>query len=586
MLTHLEITNFTVITKIELEFEAGLNILTGETGSGKSIIIGAMGLLMGNRSSVGQVRTGERVAVVEGIFQIEQPSRSNINKILSEVGITISPHSELMIRREVSAIGKNRMFVGDEMVNAATLHLLQPYLIDIFGQGDQRTLLSKHFQLSLLDNFAQCDELSARVSERFRRWKAAATALEAHRTELAEAKRLEDYLQYQLAEIKAADLRAGEDGELLAEKKLLAHAEKISQLRSKIYDELYENDESVLYRLARVRRHLEELNSFDMNVAGALEQLEANIISLSDIADGLRRRGEDVIFSTQRLTDIEYRLSELEKLKRKYNRDLQGILQLQEEVSEKLSMIANDAESEQKLKVRVEESTLEYLSAAQLLSDKRRKAVPLLAKRVTNALCNVALEQAGFIVAFETLPEGKEELWAIDGLDSVEFLLAANPGENPKPLAKIASGGELSRLMLILRTVTRKTSKVTEQSETLVFDEIDAGIGGRAAEAVGRKLKTLATAKQVICVTHQPQIARFADQHFVVSKSVKNGRTSTDIFKMDDDSRVRELARMIGGNNVEAATLDAARYLLENIPYATSCARIPAAGQRANRTRK
>lgn len=585
MLKHLEISNFAVIDKVTLDIGEGLNILTGETGSGKSIIISAMGLLTGSRSSVEQVRTGERVAVIEGIFRVESSSKSSVDKILGEVGITLSVPTEITIRREVSAVGKNRIFIGDEMVNAATLQLLQPYLIDIFGQGDQRTLLSKRFQLSLLDDFARCSELSERVMDGFRRWKTTAAALLAHRAELSEAKRLEDYLQYQLAEIKTAATHAGEDIELQAEKKLLAHAEKISQLSSSAYDELYENDESIIAKLAYVRRRLEDLSEFDPDATGALDQLQATVLTLTDIVEGLRRRNENIVYSPQRLADIEHRLSELEKLKRKYNTDLQGILQLQDELSGKLSMIADDTDNEQQLVARMEEAKRDYMGTAQLLSDKRRSAAPLLARRVTAALSNVALEQASFLVAIETLRSGQEELCTAEGIDSVEFLLAANPGEPPRPLAKVASGGELSRLMLVLRTTGTRAHKSAEHSETLVFDEIDAGIGGRAAEAVGHKLKTLATGTQVVCVTHQPQIARFADQHYVISKTVKNGRTHTCINKMEGDARVRELARMIGGHNVEAATIEAARCLLENFAGTAKLAPLPVA-VRHTRARK
>ncbi len=585
MLKYLEISNFAVIAKVNLDFGGGLTVLTGETGAGKSIIISAMNLLIGNRSSVEQVRTGERMTVVEGIFRIEESFKSSVDKVLEEVGITLAGHAEMTIRREVSVVGKNRIFVDDEMVNAATLQQLQPYLIDIFGQGDQRTLLSKHFQINLLDSFARCSELSDRVKENFRRWKTVMAQMEMHRAELSEAKRLEDYLQYQLKEIKAAATHAGEDIELQAEKKLLMHAEKISQLSSSAYDELYEKDESIIARLAYMQRQLEDLSEFDNAVTGSLEQLQASVATLVDIAENLRRRRENILYSPQRLSDIEHRLSELEKLKRKHSRDLQGILQLQDELFEKLSRLANETDVERQLVADMEEAKRDYLTSAQLLSGKRRAAAPLLAKRVTDALSNVALEQANFLVTIETMRAGEEELYTAEGIDSVEFLLAANPGEDPKSLAKVASGGELSRLMLVLRTTDTKSHKSAEHGETLVFDEIDVGIGGRAAEAVGHKLRTLAIGKQVLCVTHQPQIARFAEHHYVVSKTVKNGRTSTCIEKVEGDARVQELARMIGGHNVGAATMEAARCLLEHSAGVVNVTQIPGT-QRRSRARK
>jgi len=564
MLKHLEITNFIVIGKIDLEFGAGLNILTGETGSGKSIIINALGLLLGNRSLGGQVRTGERVAAIEGLFQIGTTPKEAIGAILQETGIILHAGSELVIRREVGSAGRSRIFVGDEMVNVGTLQLLQPYLMDIFGQGDQRTLMSKQFQLNLLDNFGCHTESKAHVRESFRRWKEAASTLEFHRRESIEAKRMEDYLQYQLLEIKNVNPHIGEDDELLAEKKLLIHAEKISQLGSSAYDQLYESDDSALSKLAAIRRYIEELMEFDASLASALENLQSNINGLSDLADMLRPYCRGAVASPGRLAEVEHRLSELERLKRKYNKDIGGILQVLDEVSGKLSRVANADESEAELTAYADRVRNEYLAAACSLSEKRSRIATEFAKRVTENLSQVALDQANFIVPIKTVALEDSAQFTADGIDQVEFLLAANPGELPKPLAKIASGGELSRLMLVLRTIGTGHLEMAEQNETLVFDEVDVGIGGSAAEAVGKRLKALSYDRQVLCVTHQPQLARFADHHYVVAKTVENGRTLACVRRLDEDSRVRELARMIGGSKVETATLDAAEWLLKH----------------------
>lgn len=575
MLKYLEITNFAVISKIDLEFGTGLNILTGETGSGKSIIINALGLLLGNRSLGGHVRTGERVAAIEGLFHVGTAAKEAIGAILQETGIVLHANSELIIRREVSSAGRSRIFVGDEMVNASTLQLLQPYLMDIFGQGDQRTLMSKQFQLSLLDNFGRQEKLRAHVRESFRQWKEATSALEFHVRESSEAKRMEDYLQYQLMEIEAINPLMGEDEELLAEKKLLVHAEKISQLGSSAYDQLYESDDSALSKLAAVRRYLEELSEFDASVANALENLQSNMTALSDLANMLRPYCRGAVYSPQRLAAVEHRLSELEGLKRKYNRDISGILQVLDEVSEKLSKVANASEDEVELAARADIAKRDYLSAACSLSEKRSSVATEFAKRVTENLSQVALDQANFTVPIKMLSLEETAQFTADGIDQVEFLLAANPGELPKPVAKIASGGELSRLMLVLRTIGAGHHETAEQNETLVFDEVDVGIGGSAAEAVGKRLKALSIDRQVLCVTHQPQLARFADQHYVVAKAVENGRALTSVCRLDEDSRVRELARMIGGDKVETATLDAAQWLLKHSAASAGLATSP-----------
>lgn len=608
MLKSLNISNFAVIEHLRVEFHEGLNLLTGETGSGKSIIVDALGLLLGARSNASQIRTGERLAVVEGLFRLAGEAELNTEEVLREAGIEREGSEELLIRREINASGKSRIFVNDQMTTVAALRSLQPFLVEIHGQGEQRSLLSPSSHLKLLDSFAGCLSLRREVWEAFSLCRDASKALELVERELAERERTEDLLQYQLTEIRAIAPQAGEDDELLAERRLLTHAEKILQLGTGAYAELYESDESVLSRLASIRRRLEELGEIDRRIGPAIQALETGIMSLSDVAEGLRGYGEGIEFSPARLAQIENRLADLEKIKRKYNTDLQGILNVQHELAERLSGLADLSAQESLRRESLARARTDYTEKALRLTACRSKAVRGLERRVMDDLRHVAMEEARFIISLETAspgphraapeaaanvraPEEKYEeaeaseagaFFSPNGADRVEFLLSANPGESPRQLARVASGGELSRLMLTLRTVGMSEESDAQPSETVIFDEIDVGIGGRVAEAVGRRLKALSATRQVLCVTHQPQIARFAKHHYVVDKSVAQGRTVTTVKHLDREARIGELARMIGGAEDAASTREAARWMLENAEEPVTLR--PARAKRAPKT--
>jgi DNA repair protein RecN (Recombination protein N) len=583
MLKSLNITKFAVIESLRVDFDEGLNLLTGETGSGKSIIVDALGLLLGARSSATQIRTGHRLAVVEGLFQLRSETEPKAQEVLGAAGIETEKDDEILIRREINASGRSRIFVNDQMTTTAVLRSLQPFLVEIHGQGEQRSLLSAASHLKLLDAYAGCASLRREVGEAFGRWKEAGKALEQVERELAERERTEDLLQYQLTEIRAIAPQAGEDDDLLAEKRLLTHAEKILQLGTSAYAELYESDESVLSRLASIRRRLEELSEIDRRLGPAIQTLDAGTLALSDVADELRGYGEGIEFSPARLAQIENRLAELERIKRKYNTDLRGLLNVQHELTERLSRLSDLSAQEAQQREALAAAGADYVDKARRLTICRNRAIPELTRRVMEDLRHVALEQARFVVSLETAaapdPRGAplEEESSVEGLeppagaffspfgaDRVEFLLSANPGESPRPLARVASGGELSRLMLTLRTVGMSEESEAPSCETIIFDEIDVGIGGRVAEAVGRRLKALSARRQVLCVTHQPQIARFANHHYVVDKSIENGRTVTTVKKLSREERIGEMARMIGGSEMAASsTRDAARWMLE-----------------------
>lgn len=579
MLKFINISNLAVVHRLDVEFRSGLNLLTGETGAGKSIIVDALGLLLGTRGTSDIVRTNERSAVVVGYFEPEAEIEKQLNAILAQAGIEEDLVEGLTIRREVNASGRSRTFINDRNVTTATLKSLQPYLVEIHGQGEQQTLASTRFHVDILDSFALCGTLRREVASLFARRKEALEAVQALQHSTAERERLANFLQYQWTEIEAAALLPGEDAELIAERTLLAHAEKALELSAAAYAELYESDHSVLTRLASVRRGVQQLSAIDPRLTQTLEALKAAIVALTDTAETLRGHGAKIDFSPARLSEIEDRLSLLEKLKRKYGKDLQEILRFKEDLKAQLSEVENVEDRERLLEDQLRATEKCYIAAAMRLTEKRRAAAKRLEERVMEELHHVAMERARFEVDVETAKlsgdaeddpaaaEAASAFWSSQGADRVEFLLSANPGESLRPLARIASGGELSRVMLTLRTVCAggQGREARSANATLVFDEIDAGIGGRVAEAVGRRLKALAAGgQQILCVTHQAQIARFADHHYAVSKLLEGERTVVVVKELGREERVSELARMISGAETAATTRQTARWLLEN----------------------
>lgn len=577
MLKYLKILNFAVVDRLGVNFKPGLNVLTGETGSGKSVIVDAFSLLVGIRSSPTQIRTGENMAAIEGVFQIGPHGEQQINGILGELGV--KKNSELTIRREIYAAGRNRIFINDQSSTISALKKLQPFLTDIYGQGEQRALLTASSHRDLLDYFGECTVLKNKVRQIFLRLKVIERELKELLGDSAERSRTADYYQHQLAELEAVNPKVGEDDELLAERKILANAEKIKDLCSLAYQDLYEDDESILARLAHIKRHLEGVSDFIENTGGTLDSLASGMASLTDVAETLRRYAVGIEYSPGRLAEVESRLAELEKLKRKYGRDLRGILELKDELSRAVSGAENLTERISFLKKEADTLRHQYIEHARQLTARRSAAAPLLEQKVTNGLRHLAMGQTKFLVSIETShledDEAEKEMSSPDvledsgassffsqhGADYVEFLLSTNPGESPRPLTYVASGGELSRLMLTLRTINQEDSSVG----TVVFDEVDVGIGGKVAEAVGQSLKKISAGRQVFCVTHQAQIAKFADHHFLVTKTVQRERTSTTVAELTREERISELSRMIGGDETAEKTREAAQWMLENV---------------------
>jgi DNA repair protein RecN (Recombination protein N) len=597
MLKFLNISNFAVIRFLSVDFYTGLNVLTGETGAGKSIIVDALSLLLGARASTDMVRTGERVALVEGIFELDAGNEQRVKTELSAVGVEITDEEFLTIRREVQLGGRSRIFINDRSVTLATLKKLQPFLVEIHGQGEQRALLSPQAHLLMLDDFAGCAELRRQVTAKYEEWRKLFEELNKISRDQVERERLLEILKFQVAEIDLLNPQRGEEERLLEEKKILTSAERLNELNDSAYHELYESEASVLTRLGSVRRTLQALAHIDNRFSPLLKALEESTLSLSDVADTLRSYAGRFEYSPTRLSEVEERLSEFERLKRKYGQGISDLQEIKLDLMQRLDQLANWEEHQGALLSGLEMVRGEYRDLAARLSKCRRAAVAVFEKRVSDDLRHVAMENSRFTVAIETADEEPHptpnaqaqdqtlfehedatinfslKYWTPTGADRVEFQLSANVGEQLRPLQRIASGGELSRLMLTLRTISRRDAKGPEAlsaGATLVFDEVDTGIGGRVAEAVGRRLKSLAAAQQVLCVTHQPQIARFADRHYAIAKHVAEGRTITQIKELTHEERVAEIARMLGVSQDVATARETSQWLLDTARESSS----------------
>ena len=538
MIRFLSIQHLAVIDGLELELEAGLNILTGETGAGKSIVVEALGLLVGDRASPDLVRTGETRAVIQA--SIETPEGQ-----------------EILVRREISAQGRSRAFIDDELVTSNALKELGSRLVDLHGQHEHQALLDPRSHVDVLDEHAGLSAERAAVAVAFARWRSVRDELKRVRASEREQAARVELLAFQLGELERAAPQPDEDRELGATRQILANAERLQRLCSESYVELYEGDEAVLARLESLWRRLGELAALDPKFTPYLEVRESVKPQLEDLAFFLRSYGSAVEASPERLQHVEDRLALLERLKKKYGPSLSDVIARRVALENELEAVSTAAERVAGLEKELVEATEAYVSAAETLSRARRAAAQTLASKLERLLAELAMERSRLEVRFNgaAMPEGE---WTERGRDGVEFYFSANPGEDLRPLAKIASGGELSRVMLALKTL----ASTDVPGKTLIFDEVDAGIGGRVAESVGHKLNGLGAKFQVVCVTHLPQIAAYGAAHYHVSKSVRRGRTITRVDRLTGEARVEEIGRLMTGGKVLASARASARELL------------------------
>ena len=553
MLQLLSISNIALIDDLRVEFDGALNLLTGETGSGKSIIVDALGVLIGGRFTSELLKSGAERGSIEGLFVLAPNPQLDV--LLENSGLQNG--DELIIRREVSASGRNKIFINNQLATQSLLRDLRPFLVDIHGQGDQQTLFNPETHLELLDTFAgSCLPLRGEVRETYEQMTRVQRELMALRKNSAEKFQLVDTLQFQIAELERAELSVSEDERLEEERRRLSNVEKLTALSQSSYSRIYEDDDAALARVRQTLHEVEELSEYDAGFREYLEGLESARAVLEDLSFALRDFADKLEFSPGRLATIEDRLAELSRLKRKYGGSIETALEHLAQAQDRLRQIETFDEREQELSVELEAAQQRYLDLARKLHEQRVRAAKSLEKAVEDGIGEVAMENARFQVQVATDDTDSKPT----GIDRVEFYFSANVGEDVKPLARVASGGEASRLMLVLKTV----ANAFEFPRTIVFDEIDTGIGGRVSEAVGLKLQKLAQTNQVLCVTHQPQIARFANNHLVVQKEFAAGRTHVSINRLDRAGRIEELARMLTGAEITDSARRHARELLKH----------------------
>ncbi len=571
MLRLLNIVNFAVIDRLQVEFKQGLNVLSGETGSGKSILMDALGLLLGERSSPEFIRTGEDRAFIEGVFDME--GNTPLKELLSDAGVDVS-EEEVLIRRELVANGRGRIFINNQVANIGLLKSIQPHLIDIHGQGAQQSLLLSEVHLNLFDAFAGASKNRARVLQAYDNLQRVTKELEQLRQSESERLQTLDTVNFQVSEIEHANLAENEDAELETEHNLLVNAERLAELSGDAYKRIYDDEKSILSVLAIVHKRLNDLASVDSRFSPYIEQLSTVKYILNDIAFFLGEYYGGIQASPERLRVVDDRLTELNRLKRKYGGSLAAVLETCANLIERKQQLLNSDEHSQLLELQLRRALDDYRKESSSLSNLRRSSTGKFENAVNKELKDVSLGNARFSVQLGEAQKGPlaQKLQLLlgqaneaglrrTGNEDVAFLFSANPGEEVRPLNGVASGGELSRLMLILKTITSPSLF----PKTLIFDEIDVGIGGKVADAVGMRLRRLAKTNQVLCVTHQLQIARYADAHFLVNKDVVNGRTLTKVSELDEQGRIEELARMIGGSEVTASARKHAKELIKSI---------------------
>lgn len=556
MLVELRAENYAVIDHAIATFGSGLNLLTGETGAGKSILVDALALLMGGKASAEVVRHGAEKAVVSCVFE----STAGAEVILEENGID-AEGVEIILRREILSSGKGRVFVNNQPATVAVLRQLAPELALVHAQSETLSSFDQTQQRILLDRFGNIS--TEPVGESYAQWREAQTKLNDLLQGEQDRLRMVDLWSYQSKEIEAARLEAGEDEKLETEKRVLANSEKLYAAAMGAYDQLYEGASSAEGSLRAAIRNVEELARFDVRFADLAQQLSSARATVGDAGATLRDYAEGINASPERLAEIEDRLALLDRLKRKYGHSVAEVIAFGEDVACKLSEVEDRDGILKTLRAAVTEAVSAYKKAAAALTASRKAAAAKLAKLAEAEINSLAMKVRFQIEVASSEPESS---WTAHGWDEVEYRIATNAGEPLKPLHEIASGGEMSRVMLALKVAVEEGSSKSRKNNptprTLVFDEIDIGIGGRAAEAVGQKLKALARGQQVLCVTHLPQIAAFAGQHLVVEKKEDHGRTKTQIRVLDDRARMHEVARMLSGAKVTDTSLQHAAQMI------------------------
>ena len=564
MLRELTIRNLAVLEEAKVAFAAGLNVLTGETGAGKSIVIDALLLVRGARVQADLIRTGAETASVEAVFEV--PPSGPVAAVLDEAGHAPAD-GQLVIKRELSRSGRHRVFVNDSAATVGLLERLGDVLVEIHGQHEHQRLMEPARQLDLLDRFADCEEARLRLGERWRQWDTARSELARIRDEAREGARKEELYRWELSEIDAVQLRDGEEDELRGERRRLQNAERIYAGLQEVMDLLQEDAQAAGARLGRAASLLRDLSRFDPDVGAPIEALEGAQAYVEDAVGRARALRDRAVMDPDRLRFVDERLDAISGIKRKYGETSAAVSAYREEIARALDRIERHDAIVEETQAEVARASEAASRQGRELSETRAEAAPRLERLIQRELRTLGMDHARFRVALRREVAGAEDLasgpdgWRLGarGAESAEFLLSANPGEELKPLAKVVSGGELSRTMLAIKTILA----ASEDVPSMVFDEVDAGIGGRVADAVGHKLRQTAAGRQVLCVTHLAPIAAYAEHHLLVDKRVAKGATKTTVTALDTGGQVEEIARMLGGERITDASRRHARELLK-----------------------
>ncbi len=539
MLIELKIRDFAIIDDLTISFDGGMNILTGETGAGKSIIIDAVNLILGGRGSTDYIRTGCPEASIEALFDIG--ANDAAKNALRELGYR--PAHELIIKRRLLATGKSKVIINDSFSTVNTLSRITPLIINVYGQNEHQELLNKEKHLDMLDEFAGVTTLTSVYKVTF----SALQEVEEKLSDLKSAAENKDkeigFIEYQLSEIAAAKIEAGEEDELIRGREIINNAQKILDTCSFGFEQLYQKAGSVNAILSEVLSRLESVKALDSSFENYHNEIKEAVYSLEDAAFFFRDYPKQVDFSGSSIDDIESRLNVISGMKKKYGGTVDSIFNTKIELERRLNELKSVTQSCEELEARRAKLFAQAQAEAKKLSVRRKKSAGAMTAKMERELKSLGMAHAGFFAKFA---EKDEAALTDTGTDEVEFYFSANPGEDDKPLMKVASGGELSRIMLALKNITTSG----EAPVTLIFDEVDAGIGGKTAHIVGAKLKALSSKDQVICITHLPQIASYSDSHYFVTKAQREGRTITKVVRLTDDERVCEVARLLSGEAV------------------------------------
>ena len=562
MIKEIRIRNFAIIENLAVTFDKGLNVLTGETGAGKSIIIDALNLLLGGRADTDSIRSGEANAFVEAVFDITDPITRDL---VLESGIEME-EGELLVKRQISNTGKNRCLLNDSPVTVSTLAKIGDRLVDLHGQHDHQTLLHPEVHVELLDLYGKCKSIRDEFAGSFSDYQAQTKKLHSMKMDEQELLQKQEFLSFQLKEIDEAHLSEEEEEEVKTERNKLKHAGQIREGLQKSQALLNDEGGSIVENLGQVLKELESVLNIDPELSETVERSRSAFYELEEVVESIRSYDRSLEFNPGRLEEIEDRLAEINGLKRKYGNDIAEILKRREEIAEELEQLASNEENMKALEDELKKKEMVIAKLAIELAEKRETAAKTLTKCVEKELKELSMGNVQLDVRFDypaddegfILFRKKRMKPTPTGLGSLEFLFSPNQGEELRPLAKIASGGELSRVMLALKSILNDQDTVP----VMIFDEVDTGIGGRVAEKVGTKLQKVSNTKQVFCITHLPQIAGMAFSHFRVEKEVKGKRTRSTIRQLEQEERVEELARMSSGEKITDASLEHAREML------------------------